>query len=182
MSLKCPREDAKWWHKLYFRLEVLLQFKKLFPAEGVLSQEDMIVARSICKILRTFYHVIEVISSPCSQTTNVYFSEVWQIRTVLQEEASNDHREVASLVMEMQEIFDEYWQNSYLWLSIPVVFDPRFKMIFMSFRLERAYGTDSLSYLSEIHDTVQELFNEYYHRMNQPRGGRVSKQCSLGFR
>jgi hypothetical protein len=87
MSLKCPREDAKWWHKLYFRLEVLLQFKKLFPAEGVLSQEDMKVARSICKILRTFYRVIEVISSPCSQTANVYFSEVWQIRTVLQEEA-----------------------------------------------------------------------------------------------
>jgi hypothetical protein len=49
-------------------------------------------------------------------------------------------------------------------------------MIFMRFRLERAYGTDSLSYLSEIHDTVQELFNEYYHRMNQPRGGGVSSR------
>jgi hypothetical protein len=179
MSLKCPREDAKWWHKLYFRLEVLLQLKKLCPVEGVLSQEDVKIARSICKILRTFYRVIEVISSPCSQTANVYFSEVWKVRTVLQEEASNDHGEVASLVMEMQEVFDEYWQNSYLWLSIPVVFDPRFKMVFMKFRLERAYGADSLGYLSEIHDTVQELFNEYYYRMNQPRVGSVSSDAAL---
>ncbi|XP_044320645.1 zinc finger BED domain-containing protein RICESLEEPER 1-like [Triticum aestivum] len=68
MSLKCPQEDAKWWHKFYFRLEVLLQFKKLFPAEEVLSPEDMGVIVSICKILRTFYHAIEVISGPSSPT------------------------------------------------------------------------------------------------------------------
>ncbi|CAM0902538.1 unnamed protein product [Alopecurus aequalis] len=171
MNLKCPREDAKWWHKLHFRLEALLQFKKLFPAEKVLSPENMIVIRSICKILRTFYRVIEVICNPCSQTANIYFGEVWKVRTVLQEEALNDHGEIATLVMEMQEVFDEYWQNSYLWLSIPVVFDPRVRMSFIEFRLERAYGTDSLRYLSEIHDTVQELFSEYYSPRNQPGGG-----------
>nr|XP_020151639.2 zinc finger BED domain-containing protein RICESLEEPER 2 [Aegilops tauschii subsp. strangulata] len=179
MSLKCPQEDAKWWHKLYFRLEVVLQFNKLFPAAEVLSPEDMTATWSICKILRTFYRVIEVISSPSSPTANVYFSEVWKVRTVLQEEASNDHAEIANLVMEMQEAFDEYWQNSYVWLSIPVVFDPRFKMSFIKFRLQQAYSTDSLGYFSEIHDTVQELFDEYYNATDQLSGVRLLGSAAL---
>ncbi|VAH52231.1 hypothetical protein VPH35_031636 [Triticum aestivum] len=179
MSLKCPQEDAKWWHKLYFRLEVVLQFNKLFPAAEVLSPEDMTATWSICKILRTFYRVIEVISSPSSPTANVYFSEVWKVRTVLQEEASNDHTEIVTLVMEMQEAFDEYWQNSYVWLSIPVVLDPRFKMSFIQFRLQRAYSTDSLGYLSEIHDTVQELFDEYYDATEQLSGVRLLRSAAL---
>ncbi|XP_037479454.1 zinc finger BED domain-containing protein RICESLEEPER 2-like [Triticum dicoccoides] len=179
MSLKCPQEDAKWWHKLYFRLEVVLQFNKLFPAAEVLSPEDMTATWPICKILRTFYRVIEVISSPSSPTANVYFSEVWKVRTVLQEEASNDHAEIVTLVMEMQEAFDEYWQNSYVWLSIPVVLDPRFKMSFIQFRLQRAYSADSLGYLSEIHDTVQELFDEYYNATEQLSGVRLLRSAAL---
>lgn len=168
MSLKCPQDDAKWWHRFYFRLEVLLQFKKSFPSENVLNPEDMSVADSICKVLRTFYRVIEVISCPSSVTANVYFNEVWKVRTVLQEEASNGLGEISRLVMEMQEAFHGYWQNSYLWLSIPVVLDPRFKISFIDFRLKRAFGTNSESYLSEIHETVRELFNEYCNPTDRP--------------
>jgi hypothetical protein len=76
MSLKCRQEDAKWWHKFYFRLEVLLHFKKLFSSEEVVSPEDICVAESICKILRTFYRVIEVISGASSPTTNIYFNDM----------------------------------------------------------------------------------------------------------
>uniref|UniRef100_A0A453D198 BED-type domain-containing protein n=1 Tax=Aegilops tauschii subsp. strangulata TaxID=200361 RepID=A0A453D198_AEGTS len=168
MSLKCPQEDAKWWHKFYFRLEVLLHFKKSFPSEEVLNLEDMNVAESICKILRTFYRVIEVISCPSSVTANIYFNEVWKVRTVLQEEASNGNGEFSGMVMEMQEAFHGYWQNSYLWLSIPVVLDPRFKIGFIEFRLKRAFGTNSESYLSDIRETVRELFNEYCNPTDLP--------------
>ncbi|XP_015692327.1 zinc finger BED domain-containing protein RICESLEEPER 1-like isoform X2 [Oryza brachyantha] len=167
MGLKCPQEDAKWWHKLYFRLEVLLHFKKSFPSDERLSPEDTKIVESVCKILRTFYRVIEVISSPSSPTANMYFNEIWKIRTVLQEEALNDHRDIATMVMMMQEAFNEYWQNSYLWLAIPVVLDPRFKFSFIEFRLKRAFGTDSASYLSVIRETVRELFNEYCNSLNQ---------------
>ncbi|KAE8807759.1 transposase-related protein b-gary [Hordeum vulgare] len=178
MSLKCPQEDAKWWHKFYFRLEVILHFKKSFPSEEVLNPEDMNVAESICKILRTFYRVIEVISCPSSVTANMYFNEVWKVRTVLQEEASNGNGEYSRLVMQMQESFHEYWQNSYLSLSIPVVLDPRFKISFIEFRLKRAFGTNSESYLSEIRDTVRELFNEYCNPTDRPSA--ASNSAALG--
>ncbi|XP_062226841.1 zinc finger BED domain-containing protein RICESLEEPER 2-like [Phragmites australis] len=170
MSLKCPREDAKWWHKIYFRLEVLLHFKKSFPSEEVVSPEDIKVAESVCKILRVFYHVIEVISSPSSPTANMYFNEIWKVRTVFQEEASNEHGEIATMVMEMQETFNEYWKSSYLWLSIPVILDPRFKISFIEFRLKRAFGTNSANFLSDIRETVRELFNEYCNSMDHLSG------------
>lgn len=174
MSVKCPQEDAKWWHKLYFRLEVFLHFNKSFPSEEAASPEDVIVAESICKILRTFYRVIEVISTSSSLTANMYFNEIWKVRTVLQEEASSEHAEISVMVTEMQETFNEYWQNSYLWLCIPVILDPRFKFSFIEFRLKRAFGLQSASYLSDIRETLQELFNEYCSSVDQPNG-RVPK-------
>lgn len=178
MGMKCPQEDAKWWHKIFFRLEVLLHFKKLFPSEEVLAPEDMNVTESICKILRTFYRAIETISCSSSVTANIYFNEVWKVRTVLQEEASSNNVEISTLVMEMQEVFNEYWQNSYLWLSIPVVLDPRFKISFIEFRLKRAFGANSVSYLSEIRETVQELFSEYCNPADRPDGD-ISNSAAL---
>ncbi|XP_062196063.1 zinc finger BED domain-containing protein RICESLEEPER 2-like [Phragmites australis] len=161
MGLKCPQEDAKWWHKIYFRLEVLLHFKKTSPSEELLSTEDNKFVEPVCKILRAFYRAIEVISGSVCPTANIYFNELWKVRTTLQEEASTDHTELASMVWEMQEAFNEYWQNSYVWLSLPVVLDPRFKITFIEFRLKQAFGTDAEKYVSAIRDTIRELFHEY---------------------
>uniref|UniRef100_A0A0A9GFL3 HAT C-terminal dimerisation domain-containing protein n=1 Tax=Arundo donax TaxID=35708 RepID=A0A0A9GFL3_ARUDO len=168
MGLKCPQEDAKWWHKIYFRLEVFLYFKKAFPSEELLSGEDAKTVDSVCKILRTFHRAVEVISSPVRPTANIYFNELWKVRTTLQEEASTDHTELANMVCEMQETFNEYWQNSYVWLSIPVVLDPRFKITFIEFRLKRAFGSDTDKYLSAIRDIVRELFHEYCGPVDKP--------------
>lgn len=73
MGLKCPQEDAKWWHKIYFRLEVVLHFKKAFSSQDFLSAEDTKTVESACKILRAFYHAIEVVSGPVCSTANRYF-------------------------------------------------------------------------------------------------------------
>ncbi|CAD6266019.1 unnamed protein product [Miscanthus lutarioriparius] len=80
-----------------------------------------------------FYRAVEVICGPVCPTANMYFNELWKVRTALQEEASTDHTELANMVWEMQEAFNEHWQNSYVWLSIPVVLDPRFKITFIEF-------------------------------------------------
>ncbi|AQK40885.1 Zinc finger BED domain-containing protein DAYSLEEPER [Zea mays] len=161
MGLKCPQEEAKWWHIIYFRLEVLLHFKKAFPSEDLLSAEDNKTFESVCRILRAFYRAVEVICGPVCPTANMYFNELWKVRTVLQEEASTDRAALANMVLEMLEAFNEYWKNSYVWLSIPVVLDPRFKITFIEFRLKRAFGTNAEKHVSAIRDTIRELFHEY---------------------
>jgi hypothetical protein len=167
MGFKCPQEDAKWWHKIYFGLEVVLHFKKTISFQD-LSAEDTKTLESVCKILKAFYHAIEVISSPVCSTANRYFNELWVIRITLEEEASTNHSELASLVWEMQEAFDEYWQKSYLWLSVPVVLDPRFKLTLIEFRLKQAFGTDASKYVSAVHDTIRELLLEYCSVLDKP--------------
>jgi hypothetical protein len=139
MTLKCPHEDVKRWRKIYLGLEVIVHFKKAFPSEELLSAKDTKTVESVCNILRAFCHAVQVFSGPVCPTANiffleragklritilrrkanVYFNELWIIRTTLEEEASTDHTELASMVCEMQEAFDEYWQNSYVWLSAP---------------------------------------------------------------
>ncbi|XP_051201148.1 zinc finger BED domain-containing protein RICESLEEPER 2 isoform X1 [Lolium perenne] len=167
VGLKCPHEDSKWWHKIYFRLEVLLHYKKSFPSEELVSLDEMKIVEPICKILRVFYRVIEVISGSVCLTANMYFHEVWKVRTILQEEASTEHTDVASMVREMQEAFNEYWQNSYFWLSVPVVLDPRFKITFIEFRLKRAFGADAAKYVNDVTEITRELFHEYCTSMDQ---------------
>lgn len=178
VGLKCPHEDAKWWHKIYFRLEVILHFKKVFPSEEVLSAEEMKIVEPICKILRVLYRVIEVISGSVCPTANMYFHEVWKVRTILQEESSAEHTDVASMVGEMKEAFNDYWQNSYLWLSVPVVLDPRFKTTFIEFRLKRAFGTDAPKYVNYVAEITRELFHEYCAPMDQSNG--QTSNCQAG--
>ncbi|RLN04129.1 zinc finger BED domain-containing protein RICESLEEPER 1-like [Panicum miliaceum] len=148
MKLKCLGEDAKWWHKIYFGLEVLLDFKKAFPSEELLPAEDTKTVESVCKILRAFYHAVEVISGTVCPTANMYFNELWMVRATLEEQAATDYTELSSMVWEMQKAFDEFWQNSYVWLSVPVVFYPRFKIAFIEFRLKRAFGSKIRSQVS----------------------------------
>ena len=168
MELKCLREDAKWWHKNYFWLEVLLDFKKAFPSEELLSAKDTKTVESVCNILRAFCHAVEVLSGPVCPTANIYFNELWIIRTTLEEEASTGHTELASMVWKMKEAFDEYWQNSYVWLSAPAVLDPRFKIAFIEFHLKQAFGTDAAKHVSIVRDTIWELLLEYCTAVDEP--------------
>ncbi|KAL6843092.1 hypothetical protein ACP4OV_026805 [Aristida adscensionis] len=161
VELKCPKEDSNQWHKIYFGLEVLLHFRKAFPSEESLSDEDTKTLESVYKILRAFHRAIEVISGPFPPTANMYFNEVWKVRTTLQEEASADHTLLASIVQEMHEAFNDFWKDSYVWLSVAVVLDPRFKYSLIEFRLKRAFGSDAVKYISTIRDTISEMFLEY---------------------
>ncbi|KAL6659404.1 hypothetical protein ACP70R_003444 [Stipagrostis hirtigluma subsp. patula] len=181
-ELKCPEEDSKKWHKIYFGLEVLLHFKKSFPSEELLPAEDTKTVESVYKIFRAFHRAIEVISGPVTPTANIYFNELWKIRTTLHEEASTVHTELANMVCEMQEAFNEYWNNSYVWLSVPVVLDPRFKFAFIEFRFRQAYGSDSVKYVSGIRDTIRELFLEYCSSVDKPAVGssnRIRIACDV---
>uniref|UniRef100_A0A0E0LRX9 BED-type domain-containing protein n=1 Tax=Oryza punctata TaxID=4537 RepID=A0A0E0LRX9_ORYPU len=94
MGLKCPQEDAKRWHKIYFRLEVVLHCKKSFPSEELLPAEDYKVVESICKILRAFYRAIEVISGPVCPAANVYFNELWKAACCTRHLAAEDLHKV----------------------------------------------------------------------------------------
>ena len=154
--------------KIIFGLKFFWISRRLFPLKELLPAEDTNTVESICKILRTFYQAVEVTYGTVCPTANMYFNELWMVRATLEEQASTDYTELSSMVWEMQKAFDEFWQNSYVWLSVPVVFDPRFKIAFVDFRLKQAFGSKAAKYVSAISCTIHEFFLEYCSSLSKP--------------
>ena len=48
----------------------------------------------------------------------------------------------------------------HVWLSVPVVFSPKFKFAFIEFHLKLAFGSEAAKYVSAVHDTIWEHLNE----------------------
>lgn len=95
----------------------------------------------------------------------------------MEEAASIDHIELASLVWEMQEAFGEYWQKSYLWLSVPVVLDPRLNLTHMELQLKQTFGTDAKKYVSAVRDKIMELFLEYLNVLDKHKRSVETSNC-----
>lgn len=53
------------------------------------------------------------------------------------------------MVVVIKRNFQDYWNISYLTMSIPVILDPRFKYSYVKFRLEQAFGGEANYKLSK---------------------------------
>lgn len=112
-------------------------------------------------MLKVFYTATQVVSGSSYPTSNLYFHEIWNVKILLEKEASVKDQVIQSMVKAMQEKFNKYWTESYVANSIPVIFDPRFKYGFIEFRLEQAYGSDVGDHLGKVKAALDSLFKEY---------------------
>jgi hypothetical protein len=97
------------------------------------------------KIFGTIYRAIEAISSPGCATASLCLGEVKKVRDVVQSEAMDACRNVPKAIsyskggfgpgedanvvlLEAQGKLDKFLEDSYVYLSIPAVLDPRFKL------------------------------------------------------
>jgi hypothetical protein len=61
----------------------------------------------------------------------------------------------------MQLKFDQLWRNWYLWLSLAVVLDPRYKIRFLVICFKEAFGNHAKKYILEVRGKLYELFLQY---------------------
>ena len=136
--------------------------RRLFPLKELLPAEDTKTVDYVCKILRAFYHAVEVISGTVCPTANMYFNELWMVRATLEEQASTDYTELSSMVWETLKAFDEFWKNSYVWLSVHVVFLSQIQNCFYRVPSETSFREQSSKVCichSAISCTIHELFH-----------------------
>ncbi|XP_047048888.1 uncharacterized protein LOC124653866 [Lolium rigidum] len=57
---------------------------------------------------------------------------------------------------------------TYLWLSVAVVLDPRYKMRFLEHCFKQAYGNGAKTYISDVRGKIYELFFRYSCRADEP--------------
>lgn len=114
------------------------------------------------KLWGLLYRTIKVLSDPRSTSMNICMSELWKVRKALQEQTSDtENTGIASATAKAKEMLDNYLRDSYLWLSISMMLDPRFKIRVIPFLFEGVFGSNALEYVDRVRKAAQELFDEY---------------------
>jgi hypothetical protein len=61
----------------------------------------------------------------------------------------------------MQKKFKRYWKWTWLQISFPVIFDPRFKFEFVEFCLRKAFGSEGESKVASLKRALLDLYKDY---------------------
>ena len=83
----------------------------------------------VCKLLKVLKKATEIVSGSKYPTANVYFHEIWSVKQVLDEEELRPKTPLLSMVLEMQNKFEKYWNISYLTNYIPVSWIPSLALL-----------------------------------------------------
>lgn len=158
------------WYLTFYALEAALQFNsempnpqqidyKSYPSKP--SYAQLKTAENFCDLVRSIYHAIKVISRPGNATLNSHFHAIWNLKIALRRSSSKENINLVLDVEEMQLKFDQLWRNWYLWLSLAVVLDPRYKIRFLVICFKEAFGNHAKKYILEVRGKLYELFLQY---------------------
>ncbi|KAL6631066.1 hypothetical protein ACP70R_028406 [Stipagrostis hirtigluma subsp. patula] len=161
------------WNSTYDMLNSTLPYARAFES---LSREDSqylheplpeewAMSKKLCQILKKFHSATKVVSGSKYPTSSCYFHQIWEVKRVLESESSNSDPIIASMVYRMKQKLMKYWDLSFMTICIPVILDPRFKLGFLLFRLQKGFGDGASFYYSEVEKMFQKLFPEYSMEM-----------------
>ncbi|XP_015648158.1 zinc finger BED domain-containing protein RICESLEEPER 2-like isoform X2 [Oryza sativa Japonica Group] len=179
LHLDRPSLGSKGWYFTFYFSEAALQFIKSFPLPDAKpncqsgpwepSFDDLEATENYCKIARSAYRVIKVVSGPHNMTFNSYFHVIWSLRAAIQELPSIKNIGRVFDVAYMQKKFDRNWKKWYLWLSIAVVLDPRYKLGFIELCFRQAFSHVAGMYFSEVRAKLHELYIQYSYVNEQSK-------------
>jgi hypothetical protein len=159
-------------------LETCLELKTAFES---LTQQDLEYtfapslqewekAQMVNKLLKTFYSATNVISGSLYPTANLYFHEIWEVKIALDNQVPEANVELSETIQHMQKKFKKYWKLTWLQVSFPVIFDPKFKFDFVEFRLKKAFGTVGDSKVASLKKALLDLYKDYSEQSQSNQG------------
>ncbi|KAK9282730.1 hypothetical protein L1049_010950 [Liquidambar formosana] len=98
-------------------LQTTLEFKDVFsrykerdPGYHYLpTSEDWEKAENVCQFLEVFNEVTNIISGSEYPTSNLFLTEIWRVKEVLNEKKVNEKPYIREMTKQMAEKFDKYW-------------------------------------------------------------------------
>jgi hypothetical protein len=125
------------------------------------SLQEWEKAQMVNRLLKTFYDATNVISGSLYPTTNLYFHEIWEVKIALDNQVPEANAELSETIKYMQKKFKRYWKWTWLQISFPVIFDPRFKFEFVEFCLRKAFGSEGESKVASLKRALLDLYKDY---------------------
>ncbi|CAO2189975.1 unnamed protein product [Urochloa humidicola] len=155
-------EYGETWYSCYCCLEIL--------AKAVPPNSDEYTRQLLRTLWWEIYRAIKTVSDSSCPTPNLCLQELFKVRDVLQSQLSKapagsysnfGTKEVADILKEALQTVNKAIQDSYLVWSIPLILDPRYKIVYIEFIFQRAFGSEAEKYVSEVRTKTKELYTTY---------------------
>ena len=150
----------------------------------VLSKQDSVqpvVVQLLCKVWEQVYRGIQTISASAFPTSNLCLAELLKLREILHSQLarfSGDdvdvedlynildfnrkaNRKVVDVLRGASGTLDKAIQDSYLVWSVPLTLDPRYKLRYIEFSFERAFGSEATKYITEVNNKINKVYADY---------------------
>jgi len=144
--------------------------------------EEWEKSRKVRKLLKIFFAATTVVSGTLYPTANLHFHEIWEIRLVLENQVPEADAELAETIQYMQRKFRRYWKLKWLQIAFPVIFDPRFTLKFIDFRLKQSFGSDAEAKIEIVKKTLLDLFKDYSDSQETTQAPSVTVQTNASGR
>ncbi|XP_026384651.1 zinc finger BED domain-containing protein RICESLEEPER 3-like [Papaver somniferum] len=167
------RQDVKTrWNSTYIMLDSCLVYRSVFAHlkevdsdyKDFPTDEEWDQIEMFTKFLKTFYDLTTLFSGSKYPTSNLYFEGVCQVQVLLKKESTNEIEFIRDMVKEMQQKFNNYWENLSPILAIALVLDPRLKLKYLNFAYTKLYPDvrQLESKVVDVREDMKKLYNEYY--------------------
>ncbi|KAI8567951.1 hypothetical protein RHMOL_Rhmol02G0160900 [Rhododendron molle] len=181
LILDCPTR----WNSAYLMLSAALEFKDVFPRYSerdlgfayVPSYEEWDKVERVCQFLEIFNDVTNIISGSEYPTSNLFLTEVWRIKEILDKSIEDSDDCIRLMAIRMKLKFDKYWGEINLLMGLGAILDPRYKMVLPGFCFPVMYN-DPLPKVSQLKDSLHELYNEYVAMHSQAYNELISQQST----
>ncbi|XP_057473813.1 zinc finger BED domain-containing protein RICESLEEPER 1-like [Actinidia eriantha] len=152
-------------------LSTALEFKAVIPRYQerdlgfvyVPSLEDWVKVENVCQVLAIFNEVTKIISGSAYPTSNLFLTEVWRMKEILDAKSVDENDYIRAMVLKMKKKFDKYWGECNLLMAIGAVLDPRCKMMFIEFCFPEIYHPEAEANknIAMVREALYELYYEY---------------------
>ncbi|GAU10414.1 hypothetical protein TSUD_419130 [Trifolium subterraneum] len=169
------------WNSTYIMLDIAEKYEYAFyrlenddvayvtnlasESGGCPNQADWERSRIFVKFLKTFYDATLSFSGSLHVTTNSFFKQLMDIQKALNKWRHNISDPILKkMAANMQVKLNKYWESgaiNYL-LFVAIYLDPRYKLEYIEFFLNRLYGIDKSKDMSNrLNDLINKLFEHY---------------------
>nr|XP_019701905.1 zinc finger BED domain-containing protein RICESLEEPER 2-like [Elaeis guineensis] len=167
LIINCPTR----WNLTYEMLFATLKFREVFPRfkdrephyDHLPEPEDWEKVEMVCEVLKVFNTATHVISDSDYPIANLYLTEIYRVKEVIDNAAMNGNNFMCCVALSMKEKFDKYWEPCNLVMAIAYVLDSRFKLFGVKMIYPMIYHPESeaVKNVRIVEEGLHKLYAEY---------------------
>ncbi|XP_028769961.1 zinc finger BED domain-containing protein RICESLEEPER 2-like [Neltuma alba] len=157
------------WNSTHAMLESALKYRRAFANLAFNdtnyphcpTNEEWARAEAMCKFLKPFAVITNLMSGSTYPTSNMYFNQISKIESMLKHHMHNDDSVIRDMAVRMLDKFEKYWDSYSVILSLAIILDPRMKFDIVKFSYSRLDPTNCHEKVEYVRSKLYSVFNEY---------------------